>query len=188
MGEALRGMRELAIGEITINSRGERVIDDYGWNPEFDQLETGNIIPFGRISVFVGMIQASGPGFGEKASDSVSGATTMVQSDGEESVGTVEVDFTGNAQAAQSANPAWVPRKAIDEDSESILELFEDRYGYGIEEEEEYESSPGPVRRVGVYTAPAINLGQVAGSPAAATSAEAATQSQQNQQQVPLQN
>ena len=47
MGEALRGMRELAIGEITINSRGERVIDDFGWNTDFDQIETGNIITFG---------------------------------------------------------------------------------------------------------------------------------------------
>ena len=36
------------------------------------------------------------------------------------------------------------------------MELFEDRYGYEVEEEE-YESEPGPVRRATVYAAPAIN-------------------------------
>ena len=44
----------------------------------------------------------------------------------------------------------------INDDTESILELFEDRYGYKVEEEE-YESEPGPVRRAAVYTTPAIN-------------------------------
>ena len=91
------------------------------------------------------MVHASEPGSGEKVSGSVSGAATTVQSDGEESVGTTEVDLPITTQAAQSVKPAWVPRKVRDEDAESILELFEDRYGYGLEEEEEYKTSPGPV-------------------------------------------
>ena len=52
MGEALRGMKRLAIGKIIINSSGERVIDDTDWNLGLDQVQEGNIIPFGKINVF----------------------------------------------------------------------------------------------------------------------------------------
>ena len=61
-GEALRGMRRLAIGEITINSRGERVVNDIDWNLGSDQVKAGNIIHFGKINVFVGMVHATEPG------------------------------------------------------------------------------------------------------------------------------
>ena len=50
----------------------------------------------------------------------------------------------------------WVSRGQINDDTESILELFEDRYGYGIEEDE-FEPELVPVRRVPVYTIPATN-------------------------------
>ena len=46
-GEALLGMEQFAIREITINDRGECVVDDYGWSSKFDQIKTGNVIPFG---------------------------------------------------------------------------------------------------------------------------------------------
>ena len=58
------------------------------------------------------------------------------------------------------------------------MPLFEDCYGYGSEEDEEYESSPGPVRRVTVYTAPATNLDSAVVS-AAANAAAAALARQQ---------
>ena len=165
-------MRKLAIGEITINSTGERVVNDVGWSLGSDQIEVGNIIPFGKINVFVGMVHASGPGMDESAYESVSGAATMAQSDGEESVGTTKIDLPVTTQEAQSEELAWAPRKVIEEDEESILELFEDRYRYG-KEEEEYESSPGPIRRVSVYTAPATNLDPASISAAATTTVEA---------------
>ena len=58
------------------------------------------------------------------------------------------------------------------------MPLFEDPYGYGSEEDEEYESSLGLVRRVAVYIAPATNLDSAAVS-AAANAAAAALARQQ---------
>ena len=171
-GEALRGMRKLAFGEITINSRGERIVNDVGWSLGSDQIEVGNIIPFGKINVFVGMVHASEPNLEDSAYESESGTATMAQSDGEESVGTTEIDLPVTTQEVQLEEPAWTPRRVVEEDEESILELFKDRYGYGLEEEE-YESSPGPIRRVGVYTAPAMNLDPESISVAATTTAKA---------------
>ena len=176
-GEALRSRRKLAIGETTINTREERIVDDAG----SDQIEVSNYIPFGKINIFVGMVYSTRSGMEESAYESVSGAATMAQSDGEESVGTTEIDLPVTAQEAQSDDPAWAPRKVIEDDEESILEQFEDRYGYGIEEEE-YELSPGPIRRVGVYTTPTMNLDPASISAAATTTADALAQNQQNQQ------
>ena len=56
-------------------------------------METGSIVPIGRINVFVGMVGMSSPVL--QYFDSVSEAGSMEQSDGEESVGTLEVE-TGN--------------------------------------------------------------------------------------------
>ena len=68
-------------------------MDDSGWSPELDSVETGSIVPIGRINVFVGMIGTSSPAL--QFSDSVSETGSMEQSDGEESVGTLEME-TGN--------------------------------------------------------------------------------------------
>ena len=68
-------------------------MDDSGWSPELDSVETGSIVPIGWINVFVGMVGTSSPAL--QYSDSVSKAGSMEQSDGEESVGTLEVE-TGN--------------------------------------------------------------------------------------------
>ena len=53
------------------------------------------------------------------------------------------------------------PELDYDADSESILPLFEDRLGYGIEEE--YEKSPVHPRHVGVYMSGPKNGGDNAG-------------------------
>ena len=92
-GEAQRNMQHLAIGRVLINLQGEQIVDDLGWSPELDLVETGSIVPIGRINVFVGMVGTSSPA--PQYSDFVSEAGSMEQSDGEESVGTLEVE-TGN--------------------------------------------------------------------------------------------
>ena len=92
----------------------------------------------------------------------MSGAATLVQSDGEESVGTAEHELPMVTHEERSGKPAWIPGDVVEheEESESILPLFEGRYGYDAEEEdEEPEYSAGPVRRMAVYTAPSINVG-----------------------------
>ena len=93
IGEAQRGMQHLAIGRVMINLQGEQIVDDSGWSPELDSVETGSIVPIGRINIFVGMVGTSSPAL--QYSDSVSEAGSMERSDGEESVGTLEVE-TGN--------------------------------------------------------------------------------------------
>ena len=65
---------------------------------------------------------------------------------------------TGNtSQGSGSEEQTRVPRERYSDDTESILELFEDRYGY---EDDEFESEPVPMRRVPVYTVPATNTNQ----------------------------
>ena len=80
---------------------------------------------------------------------------------------------------------APIGRVEVDDDIESILPMFEDRYGYGSEEDEEYESSPGPVRRVAVYTAPATNLDSAAVTAAANAAAAALARQQPVIQDLP---
>ena len=88
--------------------------------------------------------------------ESVSEPTAVVESDGEESVGTSEVGIIAesekhlavNHEEESLAEPYMEP--GYDADSESILPLFEDRLGYGIEEED-YADSPVRARVVGVY-------------------------------------
>ena len=79
-GEAQRNMQHLAIGRVLINLQGEQIVDDSGWSPELDLVETGSIVPIGRINVFVGMVGTSSPAL--QYSDSVSEAGSMEQSDG----------------------------------------------------------------------------------------------------------
>ena len=78
----------------------------------------------------------------------MSEATAVVESDGEESIGTPQVGIV-----AKKKEPEMLPQSdsesGYDADSESILPLFEDRLGYGIEEE--YVQSPIRPRHVGVY-------------------------------------
>ena len=52
---SMKGAEDLAIGHI-IMVDGMPLIDDSSWGPEADYLETGRIIPFGSIHVFVGFI------------------------------------------------------------------------------------------------------------------------------------
>ena len=86
-------------------------------------------------------------GVRSNTAESVSEPTIVVESDGEESVGTSEVGIIAESEEPemlQESDPDY------DADSESILPLFEDRLGYGIEEED-YEESPVRARVVGVY-------------------------------------
>ena len=89
--------------------------------------------------------------------DSVSEATAIIESDGEESVGTSQVGIV-----AEEKEPEMLPELGsepdYDADSESILPLFEDRLGYGIEEE--YVQSPIRSRHVGVYMSGPDNGGE----------------------------
>ena len=159
MGEAKRGAENFVFGQITVNEQGESIVDDFGWWPESDLLESGDVIPIGKFNVFVGMITTRSASDGDY--ESVSGAATIVQSDGEESVGTAEADGVLNTLEERLDDPAGIPGDAVERaGSESILPLFEGRFGYDVEEEddEEQESSPSPVRRVAVYTAPSSSM------------------------------
>ena len=88
-------------------------------------------------------------GIRANSAESVSEPTVVVESDGEESVGTSEVGIIAepeeqlvvNNEEESLAEPCMEPD--YDADSESILPLFEDRLGYAIEEEDYAES---PVR------------------------------------------
>ena len=42
-GEAQRNMQHLAIGRVLINLQGEQIMDDSGWSPELDLVETGGL-------------------------------------------------------------------------------------------------------------------------------------------------
>ena len=107
MGEAKRGAENFVFGQITVNAQGESIVDDFGWGPESDQLESGDVIPIGKFNVFVGMIATRSASDGDF--ESVSGAATIVQSDGEESVGTAEVELPMGPHEERSGDPAQIP-------------------------------------------------------------------------------
>ena len=136
-------MKRIAIGEIIIDLSGERIDLDAGSN----QIEVSNFIPFGQINVFVGMVNTSGLGMEESDHDPLSGVATMARSDGEESVGTSEIDLPNTLL---KDDPAWDPRRAIEKNEESVVELLEDRYGYEVEET---DSCGGDYRRIGTNPA-----------------------------------
>ena len=79
-GEALLGMRRIAIGEIIIDLRNNYTNPDTG----SDQIEVSDPIFFGQINAFVGMVKSSGPGSEESEYESLSETAVMTQSDGEE--------------------------------------------------------------------------------------------------------
>ena len=143
VGAARRAMEKLAIGRVYTDEHGETEIDVSGWTSEMNEVDEGYQFVFGKINVFVGMVSRSG--IHSNSAESVSEPTFIVESDGEESVGTSEVGIV-----AESEKPETLQDSDYDADSESILPLFEDRLGYGIEEED-YEESPVRARVVGVY-------------------------------------
>ena len=138
MGEARQGVENFVFGQITTNEQGELIVDDFGWGPESDLLESGDVIPIGKFNVFVGMITTRSASDGDY--ESVSRAATIVQSDGEESVGTAEVEKVLNTLEERLDDPAEIPGDAVEQaGSESILPLFEGRFGYDVEEEDDEE-------------------------------------------------
>ena len=76
-GEALFGMRRIAIGEIIIDLSRENIDSDAG----SDQIEVSNFIPFGQINAFVGMVKTSGSGMEKSTYESLSEADTVTLSD-----------------------------------------------------------------------------------------------------------
>ena len=110
------------------------------------KVEEGYQLIFGKINVFVGMVNVSGNRV--NGLDSVSEATSVIESDGEESVGTSQVGIVAEQEESEML-PEPDSEPDYDADSESILPLFEDRLGYGIEEEN-VQSTVHP-RHVGVY-------------------------------------
>ena len=70
------------------------------------------------------MVGTSSPAL--QYSDSVSEAGSMEESDGEESVGTLEMETGNTSQRSGSEEQTQVPRERFSDDTESILELFED--------------------------------------------------------------
>ena len=89
-------MEKLAIGRVYTNQYGETEIDDYGWSPEMDAVEEGYQFIFGMINVLVGMVNVSGTRVNEL--DFVSEAMAIVESDGEEFVGTSEVGIVAEQE------------------------------------------------------------------------------------------
>ena len=149
IGAARRAMEKLAIGRVYTDEHGETEIDDSGWTSEMNEVDEGYQLVFGRINVFVGMVSTSG--VRSNTVESVSEPTVVVESDGEESVGTSEVGIIAESEEPLAEKPEMLQESDsdYDADSESILPLFEDRLGYGIEEED-YEESPVRTRVVGV--------------------------------------
>ena len=165
-------MRRIAIGEIIIDLSNNYTNPDIGSG----QIEVSNSISFGQINAFVGMVKSSRPGIEESEHQSSSETAAMTRSDGEESVGTTEVDLS---KTLQEDDPAWAPRRVIEDDDESAIKPSEDCYGY---EEEEYGLSLGPIRRVGVYTTPATNFDPALISAGTTVIIGALAQNQQAQQ------
>src|SRR5664279_4619472 len=56
---SLPGIEKLAIGRMRTSRRRRIYIDDVGWGPETDSLESGFRVPFGKIDVFVGFIKGA---------------------------------------------------------------------------------------------------------------------------------
>ena len=109
MGEARRGMEKLAIGRVYTNQYGETEIDDYGWSPEMDEVEEGYQLIFGKINVFVGMVNTSGNHVDEL--DFVPEITAVIESDGEESIGTSQVGIV-----AEEKEPEMLPELGSEPD------------------------------------------------------------------------
>ena len=131
VGAARRAMEKLAIGRVYIDEHGETEIDDLGWTSEMNKVNEGYQFVFGRINVFVGMVSTSG--IRSNSEKSVSEPTVVVESDGEESVGTSEVGIIAESKEEQhqAEKPEMLQDSGsdpdYDADSESILPLFEDR-------------------------------------------------------------
>ena len=124
-------MEKLAIGRVYTDEHRETEIDDSGWTPDMQEVDEGYQFVFGGINVFVGMVCASG--LRANSAESISEPTVVVESDGEESVGTSELGITVESEKHLAvsyeeeslAEPCMEP--GYDADSESILPLFEDR-------------------------------------------------------------
>ena len=91
--------RSLAIGRVYTDEHGETEIDYSGWTSDMNEVDEGYPFFFGRINVFVGMVSASG--FRSNSAESVSEPTVLVESDGEESVGTSEVGIIAESEEEQ---------------------------------------------------------------------------------------
>jgi len=87
---SMKGAEDLVVGRI-ITVNGTPLINDSSWGPEADYLETGHVIPFGSINVFVGFI-------GGRSVRSVQEGDSVeeVADDGEESVESMDSQEFGS--------------------------------------------------------------------------------------------
>ena len=92
-------MEKLAIGRVYTDEHGETEIDDSGWTSEMNEVNEGYQFVLGRINVFVGMVSTSG--IRSNSAESVSEPTVVIESDGEESVGTSEVGIIAESEEEQ---------------------------------------------------------------------------------------
>ena len=74
-----------------------------------DDVEEGYQLIFGKINVFVGMVNVSGNRV--NGLDSISEATAVIESDGEESVGTSQVGIV-----AEKEEPEMLPEPGSEPD------------------------------------------------------------------------
>ena len=99
VGTARRATEKLAIRRVYTDEHGETEIDDSGWTSEMQEVDEGYQFVFGGINVFVGMVSTSG--IHANSAESVSEPTVVVESDGEESVGTSEVGIIAEPEEEQ---------------------------------------------------------------------------------------
>ena len=164
---ALPGIEKLAIGRMTKSRRGKLYIDDAGWGPETDSIESGFRVPFGKIHVFIGFI---GESVQEPETAAVPVESGIRVSHGKVSAfvgfigGTVQEPETaadsvsGGATLVYSDGESSVGENDRDE-TESILPLFDEKLG-GCSDGEEYPASYGPPRHAAVYMAGNQNQSQ----------------------------
>ena len=95
---SMKGAEDLVVGRI-ITVNGTPLIDDSSWGPEADYLETGHVIPFGSINVFVGFIGGRSIN-SVREGDSIEGVTD----DGEESVESMDSQEYGSIVSAFEEN------------------------------------------------------------------------------------
>src|SRR6185369_3590479 len=100
---SMKGAEDLVVGRI-ITVDGTPLIDDSSWGPEADYLETGHVIPFGSINVFVGFIGGDSLQEGDSVEE--------VADDGDQSVESVDSQEFGSIMSAVEESLWGCPQEA----------------------------------------------------------------------------
>jgi hypothetical protein len=151
---ALPGIERYAIGQMTKSRREKLYIDDAGWGPEDDSIESGYQVPFGKIHVFIGTTGESGPESGNTAG---SVETARRAQPGQARADRIHA-FVGFTQGVDLANNSmsggdtlvYSDGESSVGDTESILPLFDEKLG-GYSDDEVFPESYEPTRLAAVY-------------------------------------